>query len=100
MKSHRKGLGRCERAERAEGQSLSEETEGRGCSLAGQGHRCRAARATYLSDVSVWFVSSAFESAAAPWLEIWLLLMLQGGNGGSGMLVRPQAQSCGRYLPD
>jgi hypothetical protein len=50
------------------------------------------ARVTYESDVSVVFLMSATKSAG-PLVEIWLLLRLKRGNGGSGMLV-----STGRRL--
>jgi hypothetical protein len=60
------------------------------------------ARVTDESDVSVVLLLSVSESAAAPSLEMPLLFRLQRGNGGSGMLLdsRPEAQSCGRDLPE
>ena len=60
--------------------------------VARQGRRHRAGlRATYESDVSVSFLVSAFESAAAPAAPIFLCRRLQRGEEGQGCSWRDRA---------
>jgi hypothetical protein len=71
--------------------------------LAGQRNRAAStgrARATYSSDVSVAFLLSASESAAAPASPIWLKCRLQRGEEGQGCWQRNNSRARTTYSSD